>query len=109
MSVDYRKKTPTGTLRLDPDVARDIGTGIGQTVRNALISGERRTEQVMRSMPERQKQCLTPTSGYGEQLSKVTDAQEQMGISRPGQAPSDADPLVRDQTAQQMRLRRFMS
>lgn len=109
MSIDYRKKTPTGTLRLDPDVARDIGTGIGQTVRNALVSGERRTEQVMRSMPESQKKCLTPTSGYGEKNSLVTDVQEIQGIFRPGQMPSDADPLVRDQTAMQMRLRRFMS
>jgi hypothetical protein len=63
----------------------------------------------MRGMPERQKQCLTPTSGYGEQASKVSDAQEQMGISRPGQAPSDSDPLVRSQTGMVMRLARFMS
>jgi len=109
VSIDYRKKTPTGTLRMDPDVARDIATGIGQTVRNALMSGERRTNQVMSSMPEKQKQCLVPTSGYGELMSKVSDAQEEQGISRPNQAPSDADPLVRNQTMMVQRLARFNS
>lgn len=62
---DDRKKDKTGTLALSQTKARAIGTGIGQSKKAALMTGEARAMRVADCIPESQKAAVNGTyTGY---------------------------------------------
>jgi hypothetical protein len=58
-----------GTRKLDPEKARALATGIGQSGTAAFINGQVRSMRVEGDMPESQRKMLCADSGYPKPMA----------------------------------------